>query len=156
MSVEVYFILLFLGILSYFIWERIFRKHIPERNKRKVIVWILTIISAPVIYIFLIGILMYYITYDPCRDFNQAEWFKEKDTRFEMGDNIIKSKMLIGKDSFQVKDILGFPSYSFDSTRTWIYGMGLGGGGLGFQFHNLSVKFEKGKVVSVIHGRLND
>ena len=73
-----------------------------------------------------------------------------------MGDDIVKSKILIGKDSNQVKQLLGQPTWQDSLNTSWTYDMGMGGGGLGFLFHNLSVQFDKAKVVKVGHIRIKD
>ncbi len=73
-----------------------------------------------------------------------------------MGNNIIESKMLIGKDTNQVKQMLGEPTRIGGPTLQWTYDMGMGGGGLGFMFHNLHIKFKDQKVVSVEHGKIRD
>ena len=74
-----------------------------------------------------------------------------------MAGNIIKSKMLIDKDTSQVKQILGEPTSTNASTQVWTYDMGIGGGGLGFLFHYLYLKLDsKGKVISVEHIEIPD
>ena len=73
-----------------------------------------------------------------------------------MANNIIKSKMLIGNDTNQIKQMLGEPTRSAGTTVQWTYDMGMGGGGLGFIFHSLLVKFKNQKVFSVEHGKISD
>jgi hypothetical protein len=74
-----------------------------------------------------------------------------------MAGNIIKSKILIGKDTSQVKQMLGEPTWTNARTQNWTYDMGTGGGGLGFLFHNLDLKLDnKGKVTSVEHIEIPD
>jgi len=103
---------------------------------------------------------MYWMTYTPSKDFMQQEWLSNKDERFQMADDIIESKMLIGKDTSQVKLILGNVDWSknnwrTDSINTWTYDMGMGGG-FGLMFNHLCVKFEKGTVISVEHIKMAD
>ena len=73
-----------------------------------------------------------------------------------MGDDIVKKNILIGKDTNQVKQLLGQPTWQDSLNTSWTYDMGMGGGGLGFLFHNLSVQFDKAKVVKVDHIRIKD
>ena len=74
-----------------------------------------------------------------------------------MADDIIKSKMLIGKDTNQVKQIIGEPPWRDETAKKWTYNMGCGGGGLGFLFHNLDLNLDKrGIVVSVEHIEIRD
>lgn len=68
-----------------------------------------------------------------------------------MANSIIDSKILIRKDTNQVKQILGKPTLQNDFTKEWIYDMGMGGGGLGFLFHNLIFKFNSYRVTAVLH-----
>ena len=80
-----------------------------------------------------------------------------KEGRFEMASDIIKSKMLIGKDTAQVKQILGEPAWGGDTTKVWTYDMGFGGSGFGSLFHNLNLQLDnKGKVISVEHIKIRD
>jgi hypothetical protein len=79
-----------------------------------------------------------------------------------MAGDLINSKQLIGLDTIQVKEVLGVPSSfnvndsSGNNVKNWVYEMGSGGGGLGFLIHNLLIKFENEKVVTVEHIELKD
>jgi hypothetical protein len=73
-----------------------------------------------------------------------------------MAYDIINKKMLIDKDSNQVKLILGNPDWRYKPKNQWVYEMGSGGGGLGFVFNNLYISFEHNKVDSVKHIRVQD
>ena len=70
--------------------------------------------------------------------------------------DLIDSKLLMGKDTNQVKQLLGDPTFGMNNENSYIYDMGFGGGGLGFMFHHLIVKFESNKVVSVEHAKIRD
>jgi hypothetical protein len=98
---------------------------------------------------------MFWITYTPSRDFDTAQWLKDKEGRYQMARDIIESKMLLGKDTSQVKQILGDAARG-NSDSIFVYDMGFGGGGLGFMFHHLIVKFDNNKVVSVEHAKIRD
>jgi hypothetical protein len=73
-----------------------------------------------------------------------------------MAGDIIDSKMLIGKDTNQVRQILGDATWGMNNDSSFVYDMGFGGGGLGFMFHHLVVKFDNNKVVSVEHAKIRD
>jgi hypothetical protein len=65
--------------------------------------------------------------------------------------------MLIGKDTNQVKQILGEPAWRDETDKKWTYDMGCGGGGLGFLFHNLDLSLDKkGIVISLEHIEIRD
>lgn len=105
---------------------------------------------------------MFGMTYTPIKDFDKTQWLTDKESRFQMAGDIINSKMLVGKDTNQVKQILGEPTWGSnstwrpDTTNTWTYDRGMGGGGLGFMFHNLVIKFDTGKVGAVDHAKIRD
>ena len=99
----------------------------------------------------------------PAKDFDQSQWQTDKVGRFQMAGDIIKSKMLIGRDTNQVKQLLGDPTWRSDSTyqeelkNSWFYDMGMGAGGLGVVFHTLSMKFDNNKkVVAIKHSKMQD
>ena len=156
LSIEVYFILLCISIPTYFFWRWFFKKRICDKTKRNISVWVSTIILTPIIYVGLIGIFIFFITREPSSDFDKSKWLTDKERRFSMGDDIVKSKILLGKDTNQVKQLLGQPTWQDSLNISWTYDMGNGGGGLGFLFHNLSVQFDKAKVVKVDHIRIKD
>jgi hypothetical protein len=81
-------------------------------------------------------------------------WLTGHNDRFKMADDIVSSKILIGKEANQILEILGKPTSG--GSKTWVYPMGMGGGGLGFMFHDLVVNFDKDTVVSVRHNRIQD
>jgi hypothetical protein len=156
LSIEVYFILLCISIPTYFFWRWVFRKRIADKSKRNISALVSTIILTPLIYLGLIVIFIYLISREPSSDFDKSKWLTDREGRFAMGDDIVKSKILIGKDTNQVKQLLGQPTWQDSSNTTWTYDMGNGGGGLGFLFHNLSIQFEKAKAVKVGHIRIKD
>ena len=129
-----------------------------RKNKRSInaIAAVITIVLTPLIYLGLIRFFMFSITYEPKRGFSQRKWHSDKTSRYYMAPDIIESKMLIGKDSNQVKAILGEPDIRRPQYSHWEYDMGEGSGGLGFMFHFLRVNIENNKVVSIQHGRVQD
>jgi hypothetical protein len=156
LSIKVYFILLFISISTFFFWRWLFRKYIVDKSKQKIATWTSTIILTPIIYVGLIAIFIFLITREPSSDFDKSKWLTDKEGRFEMGDDNIKSKMLIGKDTNQIKELLGQPTWQDSLNVQWSYDMGMGGGGLGFLFHNLTVRFDKNKVTTVEHNKIKD
>jgi hypothetical protein len=156
LSIEVYFILLLISFPTYFFLHWVFRKRLDDKTKRNIVALVSTIILTPIIYLGLIGIFIYFISREPSSDFVKSKWLTDREGRFEMGDDIVKSKILIGKDTNQVKELLGRATFQDSLNVLWTYDMGCGGGGLGFLFHNLSVQFDKGKVFKVDHIRIKD
>jgi hypothetical protein len=101
---------------------------------------------------------MFVITYTPEIEFEKSKWIADKANRFKMAGNIIESEMLVGKDSNQVKQIIGLPTWRSDSTyqlelrNSWFYEMGSGALGFGVKFYTLIVKFDNNKAVNVMQG----
>lgn len=162
LGVEVYFILLALGIPTYFFWRWIFRKYLKTGKSTKIATWVATLITTPVLYLLVIQLFILALFYTPSRDFNKKQWLTDRESRFEMADDILESKLLIDRDSNQVKEILGEPNRNIETWQnnrdklTWTYDMGMGVGGLGFLFHNLSVEFKNDKVINVTHIEIQD
>ena len=116
---------------------------------RKSAVWIV------VVTLTLISIIFFGFIYNTGKSFTKRDWLKDKDGRHYMATDLIRSKILIGKDSNEVKQLLGHPFSRSDSTyqpgfrNDWFYEMGGGSFGLGFGLHILIVKFDNTRVVSV-------
>ena len=157
LSIEVYFILLIIAIPTFFFWKWLLKKYIRVDKTRKIATWSATLILSPIIYLGLIMLFMLSMTYTPSKNFEKSQWLTDKEGRFQMAGDIIKSNMLIGKDTNQVKQILGDPTWGSDTTRTWTYDMGYGGGGLGFLFHHLNLTLDNnGKVITAEHVEIRD
>ncbi len=156
LSIEVYFIALILAIPTFFFFKWLFKKFIKQSNTRKIVTWLTTIILVPIVYVGFISLFFIVLFHVPNRDFDRSKWFADKQNRFQMANNIIDSKMLIRKDTNQMKQLLGNPAFRIDSLKEWKYDMGMGGGGLGFLFHTLVIKFEKNRVTSVQHQEVED
>ena len=156
LSIEVYIICFLIALVTFFICKRLLKRFIRKDSTRKLATWTITLVATPLIYLTLIRLLMFWITYTPSRDFDKLQWLSDKEGRFQMAGDIIDSRMLIGKDTSQVKQILGDPTWGMNNDSTYGYDMGFSGGGLGFMFHHLVVKFERNKVVSVEHAKIRD
>lgn len=158
LSIEVYFILLVIAIPTFFFWQWLLKKYIKVGRTRKIATWSATLIATPTIYVSLIVLFMLGMTCTPSKDFDKSQWLTDEEGRFQMAGDIISSKMLIGKDTNHVKQVLGEPIWSSESTwrsdtiNTWTYDMGMGGG----RFHNLIIEFDKDKVVAVEHAKIRD
>lgn len=155
LSIEVYIILLCIAFPTFFFWRLIFRKFIVHKVYQKAATWASTLILTPIIYTGLIAVFIYLISREPSSDFDEVKWRTDIESRFEMGDDIVESRMLIGKDTNQVKVILGQATWKDNLNKQWNYNMGMGGG-LGFLFHNLSIKFKNNVVTNVYHTRIED
>lgn len=156
LSIEVYFILLLIAIPTFLFWKWLFKKYIKANQTRKLATYLATLIATPIIYVGLIALFIFGISYEPDKKFNKSQWLANKEERYLMANDIIEEKMLLGKDTNQVKQIVGTPNWKDNTTQQWTYDMGTGTGGLGFLFHNLIVTFNNNKVTAVKHVKIQD
>ena len=156
LSIEVYIVYLIIAVTTFFFCKWLFKKFIKTERTRKLTALTIALVGTPLIYLGLIRLLMFWITYTPSKDFDKSQWLIDKEGRFQMAGDIIKSKMLISRDTTEVKQILGDPTWRQNTINAWTYDMGMGGGGLGFLFHSLVVKFDNNRVVAVEHAEVRD
>ncbi len=55
--------------------------------------------------------------------------------------------MLIGKDTSEVKEVLGTPSFGGDTTQVWFYDMGMGDG---YHSHDLRLWLDSKRRVKLV------
>lgn len=148
MSIEVYFILLLLGIPTFFFWRWLLKKFIKVDKRRKLAIWTATIVLTPLIYAGLIILWILSMSYHPNNDFNKEKWFADKEKRYELSEDIIDSKMLIGKTKTEVQQLLG----NEDNTKksnSWSYYLGFRPGFFTMDPDVLDIEFKHGKVINV-------
>lgn len=120
--------LFLIGIIAIFTFLLVrwrFKKIFGSEDVLRIpLTWGATIIFTPLIFYALMMIYSLYATYYPSRDFNQAEWISDHENRFEMTDDLISSKILIGKTKDEVKKFLGDDFYLYDENH-WGYDVGL-------------------------------
>jgi len=155
-SLEAYSIILVIAIPTFLFWRWLLKKFIKDRSRRIIFAWFFTILLSPVIYSGLIVLFIIYLTHEPSRDFDTVKWLSDRKNRYEMADDLVARKLLIDQDSILVKNIIGEPSWRDPARAYWSYDMGMGGGGLGFMFHDLRIQFKNDKVISVLHRRVQD
>ena len=156
-NTDVWFIFLCIAVPIFFFMQWIFRKIIFGAAKQKIATWAATIVSSFLIYFGLIYAFLFFISRETSSDFDKSKWLVgDKESRFEMVDDIVDRKILIGKDTNQVKELLGKATSQDSSNQRWTYFVGTGGGGFGFLFHELFINFDKNKVISVAHSRIED
>jgi cbb3-type cytochrome oxidase subunit 3 len=118
--------------------------------------------SSKVIVFFLLLFIICWVVYifslfhEPNKKFDKSKWLTEQAKRYEMANDIIESRILIGKDSNQIKQLIGEPDSRLKNSSEYYYNMGMGAGGLGFKLHSLLLKFKNGQVDSVFHGEVLD
>jgi len=148
MSPEVPIIILIIAIPTFFVLRWILKRFIKNSKTRNLTSIAGTIIVAPILYLILIFAFFSYLFYEPQYDFDKEKWFADKNSRFEMRDDIVESGMLKGKNKSEIIVIIGKPE-SNDLTELWKYDLGMSGAGFGWQFNYLELQFENGKVSDV-------
>lgn len=149
MSPGVFVILLIIAVPTYFIclW-RLKKLQAGTSKNRKWLALIPTLILSPAIYVGLFVIWMFSIHYYPTKDFDQTEWTSNTTERYTMSEDIIESRMLIGKTHTEVMDILG-TDYSYRSESRITYELGFVPGLFNIDPDYLEIKLEDGIVKSV-------
>ncbi len=147
-SIEVYFILLFIGIPTYFFWRWLLKKFISDDKSRKIATWSATIFSTPLIYVTIILIWILSISYYPSYNFDKQKWHDDIDKRYELSEDLIDSAILIHKTKTEVKQILG-DDYQKSGNDRWIYDLGLRPQLFGIDPDYLEIEFKNDRVVKV-------
>lgn len=148
MSFEVPIILILIALPIYFLIKEIFKKFkIGSDKNRWLYSFISTLMVSPVIYFFAIVIWMFSVSYYPNNDFNKEEWISNQDERFKLSEDLIESKILIGKTKQEVIQLLGEDYSSHNNHIT--YDLGFVPGFFNIDPDVLDIYFEKGKVVKV-------
>jgi len=108
----------------------------------------------------LIAVLYYtasrFTSREPVLGFDRERWLQNVNDRWKMAPDLIKRQLLTGKDSSDVKALLGEPTGRIDSVGRWVYYMGEGVWGFGAHFDHLNVVFKEGTVAEVIHLKARD
>jgi hypothetical protein len=146
-GLDAYIIVVLLAIPIFFFWRWLFKKFIVVRTKRRILTWLTTIFSAPLVYFLIVVIWVLSWNYYPNHDFNKTEWADNKDERYEYVDNIIDSKMLIGKTKAEVQKLLGDEGNKQDSDD-WFYDLGFTPSSI--DPDSMEIEFKNGKVENVI------
>jgi hypothetical protein len=149
LSIEVYFIIIILGIPTYFFWRWLLKKFIKPDNKRKILTWIATIILTPLIYVGIVMLIFFSISYYPSNGFDKQKWDTDKDKRYELSEDIIKSKLLIGKSKSEVKQLLGDDSGNEEKFNVWYFDLGYKPELFNIDPSSLKVTFVNNKVIKV-------
>lgn len=150
MSLEVPIIILIIAIPVYFLFKWILKRlKLGNEKNRKYFAIIPTIILSPLLYVGIIMIWIFSISYYPKTDFNKSEWNENKEERYKMSKDIIKSEILVGKSKTEVIELLGTEFYSHDENHMG-YNLGFVPRLLNIDPDVLDIYFKKGKVIKVV------
>ena len=149
MSPEVPIIILILAVPTYFLCKWIMTKlKIGNDKNRRFLAFIPTVVLSPLIYVGLIMIWIFTISYYPTNEFDKLEWDSNTEERYKLSEDIIESKMLIGKTQDEVIQILG-TDFSSNSEKMITYELGFVPGLFNIDPDYLEIKLENGIVISV-------
>lgn len=149
MSIEVPIIVLILAFPIYFLSKRILKKwNFGNEKNRKYLAIIPSIVLSPIVYIGLIYLWIFSISYYPTNDFDKQTWESIPEERYKMSEDIIESKMLIGKTKQEIVELLGNDFYSYSENHI-AYGLGFVPGLFNIDPDVLDIYFENGKVTKV-------
>ena len=149
MSPEVPIIVLILAIPTYFICKWLMtRLKVGNKKTRKFLAIIPTVILSPIIYVGLVMIWIFSISYYPTSDFDKDEWNSNVEERFIMSEDIIESEILIDKTREEVIEILG-NNFITNNESKITYELGHVPGLFNIDPDYLDIKLENGKVISV-------
>ena len=122
---------------------------------------IITNMFGIIFYVLSVTGLIYFLTKKKSKKKKKKDWIllnediEKRLHRYEMIDDLIDSRVLIDKDSIQVKELLGKPNYKNTNENVWTYEAGTGGG-FGFVDHFLEIYYKKNKVQKIEHKRIQD
>ena len=149
MSIEVPIIVLILAIPIYFFSKWILKKwNFGNEKNRKYLAIIPSIVLSPIVYIGLIYLWIFSISYYPTNDFDKQTWESNPEERYKMSEDIIESKMLIGKTKQEIVELLGNDFYSYSENHI-AYRLGFVPGLFNIDPDVLDIYFENGKVTKV-------
>lgn len=103
---------------------------------------------SPIIYIGLIFLWIFSISYYPPNDFDAQEWKTNVEERYKMSEDIIESEMLIGKTKREITELLGQDFYSYRENHI-AYELGFVPGLFNIDPDVLDIYFEDGIVTKV-------
>jgi hypothetical protein len=87
-------------------------------------------------------------SYYPSNDFDKQEWEANVEERYKMSEDIIESKILIGKTKEEITKLLGQDFYSYNENHI-AYELGFVPGLFNIDPDVLDIYFENGKVIKV-------
>lgn len=149
MSPEVPVIVIIIACIVYYISKLILKRlNFGTSKKRKIVALISSIILGPLIYLGIIYMMLFTISYYPSNDFDKIKWDTNKAERYKMSEDIIESEILIGKTKTEIIQLLGNDFYSYNNNHI-AYELGFVPGLFNIDIDVLDIYFENEKVIKV-------
>jgi len=135
------------GIPFFFLWRRVFRKFIKSKALLVATSCVTAFVITPSLFAALILLGLNLITYYPQDKFDRDRWLADKEKRYELATDIIKSHVLIGKTKAEVEQLLGKENNG--QSNNWEYYLGFVPGIGNIDPDVLAIEFKNGKVSAV-------
>jgi hypothetical protein len=148
MDFSVIVINLILGIPIFFLWRWIFKRFFKSVPRKGLSTLLATFITTPLVYTALIILWFLSISYYPSHRFTKQKWNSNQEKRYELSEDIIKSKVLIGKNKTEIKQILGAEN-NVEQSDYWTYDLGYLPGLFNIDPYVLYIEFQNGVVAKV-------
>ncbi len=147
-----YKLVIFLIIVFVLLW--LFIRTIDER---KWLTLLLTIIFTPIVYFYLFyPLLNIFSSYHHEKHFNAEQWIEKPNLRYEMADEMIKNKLLIGKTKAEIETLLGnYEWLTWDETlkaksqKKWNYNLGFVPGAFNNMQECIELNFNNEQVIAI-------
>ncbi|MEZ4793593.1 MAG: hypothetical protein R2783_09065 [Gelidibacter sp.] len=126
-------------------------------DKRKWLTFIISVIATPFVYFYgFYPMVNIFSSYHHEKYFDSSSWKKNASLRYEMSDDLVASKELIGRSKDDVQMLLGtYEWLSWNDTihdkdpDYWNYGLGIEPGAMNDQKDNILITFKNNRVVAV-------
>jgi len=149
MSPEVPIIVIIIACIVYYSSKLILKRlNFGTSKKRKIVALISSIILSPLIYIGIIYMMFFTISYYPSNNFDKTKWDTNKAERYKMSEDIIESEILIGKTKTEIIQLLGNDFYTYNNNHI-AYELGFVPGLFNIDIDVLDIYFENEKVIKV-------
>lgn len=119
-----------------------------SKKDRKFFAIIPALIVSPLVYIGIIMIWILSTCYYPKKEFNKEEWKTNIEERYKMTENIIDSRILIGKTKEEVIELLGTDNIKSGKDHI-LYSIGFVPGIANIDPDVLDIYFKNGRVIKV-------
>jgi hypothetical protein len=148
-GLDAYGIMVAISLPVFLLWCWLLKRSIKSIIKRRVITLLITIFTTPLIYMGIIVVWLFCVESYPKNNFNRKQWLADKEKRYELSDDIIQGKLLIGMTKKQVKNLLGDEHENYGDDNDWGYYLGFKPELGNIDPASLHIEFKDGKVENV-------
>ena len=143
---EAIVLMIVLAFPTYFLLAWTFKKISLNNELKKILTVTGTLVLTPAIFFGLTGLLIFSTEYYSTKRFDKNKWIANEDKRYEMTQDLIASKILMGKTKEQVVALLG----DADTTTNIVtYYVGYKPALIRIDPDMIDIEFKDNKVVAV-------